>query len=75
MDSVHDVQTTLFIAFVLVVGGDLRVFLGRAADTLIPAVALPLSLLLTFVAMYLLNYSINNLMLMALTLGHRVPGG
>ena len=43
-------------------------FLGRAADTLIPAVALPLSLLLTFVVMYLLGYSVNNLTLMALTL-------
>ena len=67
VDSVNDVQTTLFIAFVLVVGV-IFAFLGRAADTLIPAVALPLSLLLTFVAMYLLNYSVNNLTLMALTL-------
>ena len=60
-------QTTLFIAFVLVVLV-IFAFLGRAADTLIPAVALPLSLLLTFVAMYLLGYSVNNLTLMALTL-------
>ncbi len=67
MDSVNDVQTTLFIAFVLVVAV-IFAFLGRAADTLIPAVALPLSLLLTFVAMYLLGYSVNNLTLMALTL-------
>ena len=67
VDSVHDVQTTLFIAFVLVVIV-IFLFLGRAADTLIPAVALPLSLLLTFVVMYLLNYSVNNLTLMALTL-------
>ena len=67
VDSVHDVQTTLFIAFVLVVVV-IFLFLGRAADTLVPAVALPLSLLLTFVAMYLLGYSINNLTLMALTL-------
>ena len=41
--SVHDVQVTLVIAFVLVVVV-IFVFLGRAADTLIPAVALPLSL-------------------------------
>ena len=75
VDSVHDVQTTLFIAFVLVVLV-IFAFLGRAADTLIPAVALPLSLLLTFtVAMYMLGYSVNNLTLMALTLGHRVPRG
>ena len=44
------------------------VFLGRASDTLIPMVALPMSLLITFVAMWWLGYSINNLTLMALTL-------
>src|SRR6266446_7037299 len=67
VDSVHDVQFTLMIAFVLVVLV-IYVFLGRATDTLIPAVALPLSLLLTVAVMYMLNYSINNLTLMALTL-------
>ena len=67
VSSVDDVQTTLFIAFVLVVLV-IFFFLGRAADTLIPAVALPISLLLTFVVMYMLGYSINNLTLMALTL-------
>jgi HAE1 family hydrophobic/amphiphilic exporter-1 len=65
--SVHDVQLTLIVAFALVVIV-IFVFLGRAADTLIPAVALPLSLLLTFVAMRLLDYSLDNLSLMALTL-------
>jgi HAE1 family hydrophobic/amphiphilic exporter-1 len=65
--SVSDVQTTLFIAFVLVVLV-IFAFLGRATDTLIPVVALPLSLLLTVVVMYALNYSINNLTLMAMTL-------
>jgi HAE1 family hydrophobic/amphiphilic exporter-1 len=40
----------------------------RARDTLIPVVALPLSILLTFLVMWALNYSINNLTLMALTL-------
>src|SRR5437867_4807624 len=65
--SVGDVQATLLIAFVLVVFV-IFVFLGRARDTLIPAVALPLSLLLTFVAMRLLGYSLDNLSLMALTL-------
>ena len=67
MNSVKDVQETLFIAFVLVVMV-IFVFLGRATDTLIPAVALPLSLLLTFVAMNMLGYSLDNLSLMALTL-------
>src|SRR6202171_4336185 len=65
--SVADVQATLVIAFVLVVAV-IFLFLGRATDTLIPAVALPLSLLLTFIAMKLLGYSLDNLSLMALTL-------
>ncbi len=67
VNSVTDVQLTLVIAFVLVVLV-IFVFLGRVRDTLIPAVALPLSLLLTFVAMRLLGYSLDNLSLMALTL-------
>src|SRR5213596_2706647 len=67
VDSVHDVQFTLMIAFILVVMV-IYIFLGRATDTLIPAVALPLSLLLTVAVMFTLNYSINNLTLMALTL-------
>src|SRR5436189_6307029 len=65
--SVIDVQTTLLIAFVLVVMV-IFAFLGRATDTLIPTVALPLSLLITFVAMRGLGYSLDNLSLMALTL-------
>ncbi len=67
VNSVHDVQTTLFISFILVVLV-IYAFLGRATDTLIPVVALPLSLLLTIAVMYELNYSINNLTLMAMTL-------
>src|SRR5262249_44750647 len=65
--SVTDVQVTLVIAFVLVVIV-IFLFLGRATDTLIPAVALPLSLLLTFIAMRFWGYSLDNLSLMALTL-------
>jgi hydrophobic/amphiphilic exporter-1 (mainly G- bacteria), HAE1 family len=67
VNSVKDVRETLLIAFVLVVAV-IFLFLGRAADTLIPAVALPLSLLLTFIAMKMLGYSLDNLSLMALTL-------
>ncbi|HEX8924542.1 MAG TPA: efflux RND transporter permease subunit, partial [Terriglobales bacterium] len=67
VDGIHDVQTTLIIAFGLVVMV-IFIFLGRATDTLIPAIALPLSLLLTFVAMHVLGYSLDNLSLMALTL-------
>jgi HAE1 family hydrophobic/amphiphilic exporter-1 len=65
--SVIDVQTTLLIAFILVVMV-IFAFLGRVTDTLIPVVALPLSLLITFIAMRALGYSLDNLSLMALTL-------
>jgi HAE1 family hydrophobic/amphiphilic exporter-1 len=67
VNSVADVEATLLIAFVLVVAV-IFIFLGRATDTLIPAVALPLSLLLTFMAMKVFGYSLDNLSLMALTL-------
>jgi multidrug efflux pump len=63
--SLHDVERTLLVAITLVV---LVVFLflrnGRA--TLVPAAAVPISLLGTFAAMYLLGYSLDNLSLMAL---------
>jgi multidrug efflux pump len=65
--SLHDVEITLVIAIALVI---LVVFLflrnGRA--TLIPSVAVPVSLIGTFGAMYLLGYSLDNLSLMALTI-------
>jgi HAE1 family hydrophobic/amphiphilic exporter-1 len=67
VNSVNDVQETLLIAFVLVVLV-IFLFLGRATDTLIPAVALPISLLITFMVMNVLGYSLDNLSLMALTL-------
>src|SRR5213594_2855597 len=67
VNSVIDVETTLVIAFVLVVIV-IFAFLGRATDTLIPTVALPLSLLITSVAMRALGYSLDNLSLMALSL-------
>jgi HAE1 family hydrophobic/amphiphilic exporter-1 len=67
VNSVKDVRETLYIAFVLVVVV-IFMFLGRATDTLIPTVALPLSLLLTFIVMGMLNYSLDNLSLMAIVL-------
>ncbi|MEI6236677.1 MAG: efflux RND transporter permease subunit, partial [Planctomycetota bacterium] len=67
VNSVKDVEETLVIAFVLVVAV-IFIFLGRVGDTLIPALALPLSLLLTFIVMSILGYSLDNLSLMALTL-------
>jgi HAE1 family hydrophobic/amphiphilic exporter-1 len=67
VNSLHDVQVTLAIAFALVIFV-IFVFLGRASDTLIPMVALPMSFLITFIAMWEFGFSINNLTLMALTL-------
>ena len=67
VNSLHDVQATLAIAFILVIFV-IFVFLGRASDTVIPMVALPMSFLITFVAMWALGYSVNNLTLMAMTL-------
>ncbi len=65
--SVHDVEFTLVLSVglgVLVV----FVFLRNWRATIIPSVAVPLSLLATFGLMYLLNYSLDNLSLMALTI-------
>jgi HAE1 family hydrophobic/amphiphilic exporter-1 len=67
VNSIGDVEQTLLIAFTLVVFV-IFIFLGRASDTLIPAVAMPLSLTLVFIVMNLLGYSLDNLSLMALTL-------
>ncbi|MDR2603025.1 MAG: efflux RND transporter permease subunit [Puniceicoccales bacterium] len=67
VESIRDVKQTLVVAFILVVGV-IFLFLGRPMETIIPIVALPLSLLITFVVMRMLNYSIDNLSLMALTL-------
>jgi len=66
-ESVNDVQLTLLITLRLVIGV-IFVFLRNVRATIIPAVAMPLSILGTFAAMYLLGYSLNNLSLMALTL-------
>jgi len=67
VSSISDVKETLYLAFVLVVMV-VFVFLGRTKDTMIPAIALPISLLITFVVMHVLGYSLDNLSLMALTL-------
>ncbi len=64
--SVNDVQATLVLAIVLVIGV-IWVFLRSWRATLIPAVALPLSLIGTFGIMSLLGYGLDNLSLMALT--------
>ena len=65
--SVEDVQIELLISIVLVVLV-IFLFLRSPQATLIPSVAVPLSLLGTFGVMYLLGFSVNNLTLMALTI-------
>jgi HAE1 family hydrophobic/amphiphilic exporter-1 len=65
--SVSDVEETLLIAIGLVILV-IFLFLRSASATFIPALAVPISLLGTFAAMYMLDFSINNMTLLALTL-------
>ncbi len=64
--SVHDVQFTLLLTVALVIGV-IAVFLRRLWATVIPSVAVPLSLLGTFALMATAGFSLDNLSLMALT--------
>jgi multidrug efflux pump len=66
--AVNDTERTLFMAVLLVIGV-VFIFLQSPRAILVPAVALPLSIIGTFGPMYLLGYSIDNLSLMALTIG------
>jgi multidrug efflux pump len=65
--SVHDVQFELILSIVLVVMV-IFLFLRTMSGTIIPSIAVPLSLVGTFGVMYLAGFSINNLTLMALTI-------
>ena len=65
--SVKDVKFTLFLTVCLVVMV-IFLFLRNLSATVIPSLALPMSIIGTFAAMYLLGYSLDNLSLMALTL-------
>jgi hydrophobic/amphiphilic exporter-1 (mainly G- bacteria), HAE1 family len=66
-ESVHDVKFTLVLTICLVVMV-IFLFLRNLSATIIPSLALPASIIATFAAMYLLDYSLDNLSLMALTL-------
>ncbi len=66
-ESVNDVRWTLLLTVVLVVGV-IFIFLRNVSATVIPSLALPMSIIGTFAAMYLLGYTLDNLSLMALTL-------
>src|SRR5947199_1847823 len=66
-DSVHDVQETLMIAIALVVLV-IFLFLRTVSATIIPALAVPISLVATCAAMYAFGFSINNMTMLALTM-------
>ena len=66
-DSVRDVKFTLLLTIALVILV-IFLFLRNLSATVIPSLAVPLSIIGTFAGMYLLNYSVDNLSLMALTL-------
>ena len=66
-EAVHDVQVTLFIAFSLVILV-IFLFLRKVSATIIPALAVPISIVGTCAAMYAFGFSINNMTLLALTL-------
>ncbi len=65
--SLRDIEITLAISVVLVISV-VFVFLRTVRATIIPSIAVPLSLIGTFGVMYLLHYSLNNLSLMALAI-------
>lgn len=67
IESINDVKFTLLLAFILVVLV-IFIFLGRISDTVIPAISLPLSIIMTFMVMSIVGFTIDNLSLMAITL-------
>jgi HAE1 family hydrophobic/amphiphilic exporter-1 len=66
-DAVHDVEMTLLLTIALVIMVIL-LFLRRVSATIIPSTAVPISLIATIGGMYLLDFSIDNISLLALTL-------
>jgi len=66
-EAFNDIQTTMAITLALVIGV-IFIFLRNTSATMIPSMALPLSIVGTFSIMYLLNFSLDNMSLMALLL-------
>jgi hydrophobic/amphiphilic exporter-1 (mainly G- bacteria), HAE1 family len=66
-DAFHDIQVTMGVTMVLVIVV-IYMFLRNFSATMIPAMALPLSLVGTFTVMYVLHYSLDNMSMMALIL-------
>ena len=65
--SIQDVKLTLIIALILVVLV-ISLYLGKIADTLIPSVIMPISVIATFIVMDINHYTLDSLSLLALTL-------
>jgi hydrophobic/amphiphilic exporter-1 (mainly G- bacteria), HAE1 family len=65
--AISDAIATLCIALILVVLV-IYLFLGKIADTIIPSLVLPMSVIGTFIVMYVLNFTLDNLSVLALTL-------
>lgn len=65
--AINDAIVTLVIALILVVIV-IYVFLGKITDTVIPSLVLPMSVIGTFIVMYALNFTLDNLSVLALTL-------
>lgn len=66
-ESIHEVELSLLLALFLVVAV-IFVYLGNLKDTIIPSIAMPMSIIGTFWVMYQNNYTLDNLSLLALTL-------
>lgn len=66
-ESVNDVKFTMMLTISLVILV-IFIFLRSVSATIIPSMALPMSIIVTFAAMYLMGFSVDNLSLMALTL-------
>ncbi len=66
-ESVHDVKLTLLLTIGLVIAV-IFIFLRSVTATIIPSLTLPVSIIATFAVMYVLDYTLDNLSLMALTL-------
>lgn len=66
-EAIHDAYITLLVALVLVVLV-IFVFLGKVADTIIPSLVLPMSVFASFIPMYFLGFTLDNLSVLALTL-------
>jgi len=65
--AINDAMITLFVALILVVLV-IYLFLGKIADTIIPSLVLPMSVIGTFIVMYCMNFTLDNLSVLALTL-------